>query len=216
MTKKIVRLLVLVGLVGLVSACSNTFKSDVSRFHELPQPAGETVEIVPADPAKAGSLEFASYANIVGSYLGQQGYKPANGGKADLIVELDYSVDDGKVLNRYRPSRFAFGYGYYPYHYGFYHHYWHSPYFYDPFWGAYGPYDRARDSYVSYTRKLELVIRPNKEGAKNLFEATVESRGRSNKLHKLMPLMVQALFTNFPGQSGTTDKIVIELGDKDY
>ena len=56
-----------------------------------------------------------------------------------------------------------------------------------------------------------MVIRPNKDGAKNIFEGTVESTGRSNNLAKLMPHMTQALFTNFPGQSGVTDKVVIEL-----
>jgi hypothetical protein len=59
-----------------------------------------------------------------------------------------------------------------------------------------------------------MVIRPNGEGKKNLFEGTVESSGRSKNLAKLMPHMVQALFTNFPGVSGTTDKIVIELDKK--
>lgn len=216
--KKIMRFFIVLGFVGVVSACSNTFKSNVSRFHELPQPHGETVLIVPKDPAKNTSLEFASYANMVGSYLGQQGYRPAGDGKADLIVELDYSVDDGKVMVRSYPSSFSFGYGYY---HPFYHRtFWHYPYwrysgfYHSRFWGYYDPYDRDVRSYVNYTRKLTIAIRPNVAGAKNIFEGTVESVGRNNKLPELMPLMVQAMFTNFPGMTGTTEKIVIDL-DKD-
>ncbi len=215
---KIVKLFFVLSMVGLISACSNTFRSDVSRFHELPKPHGETVSIVPADPAKATSLEFASYANIVGSYLSKQGYVPAGDGKADLIVELDYSVDDGKVMVRSSGSSFSFGYGVYG-GYGsyFYHPYWYSAYggygFYrHPFlWRSYAPFDRDVRSYVKYTRKLTMIIRPNADGQKNLFEGSVESRGRSKDLPKLMPHMVQALFTNFPGTSGSTDRVVIEL-----
>lgn len=217
---KIVRFVIVLGLVGIVSACNSTFKSNVSRFHELPKPQGETVQIVPLNPQKNASLEFAAYANIVGSYLGKQGYRPAGNGKADLIVELDYSVDDGKVVVRSYPSAFSFGYGYgfhRPYYYP---NYWYSPYwrysshYYSPFWGYHDPFERDVRSYVNFTRKLTMIMRPNKAGAKNIFEGTVESVGRSNKLPQLMPLMVQALFTNFPGVNGSTERIVIEL-DKD-
>ncbi|PCJ40301.1 MAG: lipoprotein transmembrane [Alphaproteobacteria bacterium] len=212
---KTIRYLIIIGVVGLISACSSTFKSNVSRFHELPPPKGETVVIVPSDPAKNTSLEFASYANMVGSYLARQGYTPAGDKKPDLIVELDYSVDDGKVM--VRSYNFGYGYGYgYDYGYGFGHY---SPYGYFGHYGGFGyPYfgysgfgNSDIRSYVNYTRKLSMVIRPNVEGKKNLFEGTVESTGRSNNLAKLMPNMVQALFTNFPGVSGTTDKVVIEL-----
>ncbi|MCF6215561.1 MAG: DUF4136 domain-containing protein [Emcibacter sp.] len=212
---KTVKLFFVLSMVGLISACSNTFRSDVSRFHELPKPHGETVSIVPADPAKATSLEFASYANIVGSYLSQQGYVPAGDGKADLIVELDYSVDDGKVMVRSSGPRFAFGYRSYLYNPYWYSPHWGYGFYHNSFFGGYGGYygsfNRDVNSYVKYTRKLTMVIRPNADGQKNLFEGTVESKGRSKDLPKLMPHMVQALFTNFPGTSGSTDRVVIEL-----
>lgn len=201
------------GLLGFISACSNTFKSSVSRFHELPAAKGETVMIVPIDPAKNTSLEFASYANIVGSYLARQGYSAAGNEEADLIVELDYSVDDGKVMTR--SYGFGYGYGYGFGHFGHFGHFGYHGYFghfYSPFYGY--PYGRDIRSYVNYTRKLTMVIRPNQDGAKNLFEGTVESTGRSNNLAQLMPHLTQALFTDFPGESGVTDKVVIELDKK--
>ncbi len=213
---KIIKYLIVVGLVGFVSACSSTFKSDVSRFHELPSPKGETVVIVAADPAQTTSLEFASYANIIGNYLAKQGYAPAGEGKPDLIIELNYSVDDGKVMVRSYGSSFAFGYGYghrFGHHGHFRHfgHLGHFGHFYSPFYGYGYPYYNSVRSYVNYTRKLTMVIRPNVEGEKNLFEGTVESVGRSNDLPQLMPLMVQALFTDFPGVTGSTERVVIEL-----
>ncbi len=219
---KIVKILVVIGFIGLLSACNSSFRSNVSRFHELPAPKGETIVIVPADPRKNTSLEFASYANIVGGYLAQQGYRPAGDGKADLIVELDYGVDDGTVMVRGYSSHFSFGYGYsrfnrywdYPYGYDYGYYGYMNPFYshyYSPFYGPYDPFGSHISSYVNYTRKLMMTIRPNKDGAKNLFEGTVESKGRIKNLAKLMPHMVQALFTKFPGESGTTDRIVIEL-----
>jgi len=211
---KILNIFIVLGMIGLLSACSSTFRSDVTRFHELPQSQGESVTIVPTDPAKANSLEFASYANIVGGYLAQKGYVPAGDGKADLIVALDYTVDEGNMVVRDYGPRFSFGYGYgaYRYHPYWYHPYWrHGFYRSSYYWGYHDPFERNMRSYVRYNRKLTMTIRPNKEGAKNLFEGEVESRGRNRNLPKLMPHMVQALFTNFPGTSGTTDRVVIEL-----
>ncbi|MCF8474382.1 MAG: DUF4136 domain-containing protein [Emcibacter sp.] len=215
MMNNIFRFVIVLILAGFLSACNNTFTSNVSRFHELPTPQGESVMIVPSDPAKNNSLEFASYANIVGDYLGKLGYRPAGDGVPDLIVELDYGVDDGKVIVR----NYSFGYGYgfphfYPRSYfGYYYPYSYFD-FYDPFYGYYSPHRRDVDSYVKYTRKLSMVIRPNQDGLKNLFEGTVESTGRNNNITAIMPHMVQALFTNFPGVSGSTEKIVINLDEK--
>ena len=212
---RIVKFLIVISLAGFISACSNTFKSNVSRFHELPAPKGETVMIVPLDSAKNTSLEFASYANIVGNYLERQGYSPASNDDADLIVQLDYSVDDGKVMVR----SYSFGYGYGGYGYG----YGYGGYGFGHFggyfghYGGYGGYGGFGSgggdirSYVNYTRKLSMIIRPNVEGEMNLFEGTVESTGRSNDLALLMPRMAQAMFTNFPGESGVTNKVVIDL-----
>lgn len=226
---KFLRVFIIVGFIGFLGACSSTFKSNVSRFHELPKPNGETVSIVPANPEWSVSLEFASYANIVGNYLSQQGYRPAGDGEPDLIVELGYGVDDGKVMIRSYPSAFSYGFGYggygfgyggygYGFGYGGYGHGFggYGGYLFDPYWGGYGGFGGYNDirSYVNYTRRLSMVIRPNNKEAKNLFEGTVESRGRSNDLPKLMPLMVQAMFTNFPGENGVTDKVVIDLDKK--
>ncbi|WP_417317291.1 DUF4136 domain-containing protein [Emcibacter sp.] len=204
-------------LVGMLSACGQTFTSNVTSFHSLPRPAGEKIVIVPMDESLQGSLEFATYANILGNELGKLGYKPASGGTADLIVELDYGIDDGKVFVR------SFG-GYSP------HSYWGWPYydpFYYPYYGYYYGYWPHRSwyyggfhnrpevrSYVKYTRVLKVNIRPNFKGAKNLYEGRVEGIGRSNDLTELVPLMIRTLFQNFPGTSGTTQKVVLDL-DKD-
>ncbi len=194
-------------LMLLLAACSSSIKSDVARFHALPQPTGETIVIVPAREELRGSLEFATYAGKIGQRLAAYGYKPAGGQQADLIVVLDYGVDDGKVEVKSYPSR-RFGYGS-PYYWGHYYPY-----------GYYHPYHSYWDepevrSYVVYTRKLSMTIRPAGDDSINLFEGRVESRGRDNRLPEVMPYLIQALFDDFPGHSGATERVIIKLNDSD-
>ncbi len=219
---KIYKLIVSIVLVGLLASCTQSIRSNVSRFHQLPQPNGESIAIVPMDPAYNGSLEFANYAALVGNELGRFGYVPANGEDPDLIVELEFGVDDGKQITRVSPSMGGFGYygGYYgrfyrPW-YGYHRPYYYRSAFYHPMhWDPFGYYSLSMmptvRTYTTYTRHLKMVIKPNEDGALNLYEGEVKSAGRNNKLHEVMPYMVQAFFTNFPGESGSSERISVEI-----
>ena len=224
---KLSKISVAVLLISLLAACTNSIRTNISRFHVLPKPSGESIVIVPMNKAYNGSLEFANYATLVGNALGNFGYVPANGGKADLIVELDYGVDQGQQTVRSSGyyggySRFGelYGRGFYP-GYGFRSHYYGfygDPFYYGGYGGFYDPfgyyplgYGPSVRTYVTYNRSLKMVIRPNRDGSQNLFEGEVTSKGRSNQLHAVMPYLVQAFFTNFPGQSGSSESVSIAL-----
>lgn len=214
-------------MVTLIAACNQTIRSDVMRFHQLPQPMGEKIVIVPMDPEYNSSLEFATYAALIGNALGNYGYVPADGGEPDLIVELDFGVDEGQRTIRRSAAMYSpiFYGGYYggfyrpwyshrhPYFYGggLYRSSLHYGGFYDPF-GYYplGYQSRARE-YISYNRHLKMVIKPNKDGAQNLYEGEVKSSGRNNNLNEVMPYMVQAFFSDFPGESGSSERVSIQL-----
>ena len=58
-----------------------------------------------------------------------------------------------------------------------------------------------------------LVAAPS-EGGRKLYEGTVESVGKDNRLPEVMPYLIQSMFTEFPGQSGTTKHVKIELPSK--
>jgi Domain of unknown function (DUF4136) len=213
----------------LVSACSTTTQiaSDVARFHRLPVPAGETFRIVPSDASKKGSLEFDSYATQVTSQLVQAGFRPADASVAATYdVRLDYMISGGKEKIASRPgfgssfssSRYYGGFGGYGGYGGFggygrhgfrggYSYY--DP-FYDPFFYGGGFSEPEVYSYTVYTRKLNLDIVKTVGGDK-LFEGRVESTGSDNRLPEVMPYLVQAMFTNFPGNSGVTQRVKIDV-----
>ena len=49
-----------------VAACATPFRADVSRFEsQLPAPQGQSFYVLADDPALAGGLEFALYADRV-------------------------------------------------------------------------------------------------------------------------------------------------------
>ena len=210
-------------LVAL-AACATPFRADVSRFESrLPAPNGVSFAVVAEDPALAGGLEFSQYADFVEAEMAQLGYVQASSpADANLLVRFDYGVDQGRERVRstgfgydpfyspwmsysrpvifrgrdgrphvaYLPSR-AWGYG------------WHDPFF----------SSRGVDSYTVYTSGIELKIDDASTGER-LFEGRAEAASTSNRLQYLVPNLIEAMFTDFPGNSGETVRISVAPEDQ--
>jgi hypothetical protein len=199
--------------IGL-SACATPFKADVSRFAvPLPAPQGQTFAVVAEDPKLSGGLEFALYADVVAKEMEELGYARASSPEAaNLLVRFDYGVDNGRERVRTDPGvgigfgdpffgrfgRFG-GFGGFNRGYAF--------GFYDPFLGGFGGPEVR--SYTIYTSAIDLKIDAAADG-KRLFEGKAEAVSRSNRLPALVPNLVDALFTDFPGGSGETVRITIK------
>ena len=196
---------------GLAACTSPSFKADVSRFAvPLPAPQGQTFAVVPEDPKLAGGLEFATYANSVAEEMTQLGYtRAASPEAADMLVRFDYRVDNGRerVRTDLNGAGFAgnpwgpwggWGGGFGRWGYGFN----------DPFFG--GPNVR---SFTVYTSAIDLKIDRRVDGQR-LFEGKAEAVSRSNRLPALVPNLVDAIFTDFPGNSGETVRITIRDDEK--
>ena len=82
--------------IGL-AACAPSFKADVSRFQtQLPAPQGQSFAVVADDPALAGGLEFALYADLVAAEMAELGYVESEAPEAATLLGLfDYGVDNG-------------------------------------------------------------------------------------------------------------------------
>lgn len=197
------------------SACTQPFEAKVSRFQALPVPEGQTFAIEATDPRNQGGLEFAQYAGLVSQRLAAYGYRPAEGGKPELVVRFDYGVDKGtpKVVSRPAPGP-AFGPwgygGFGPYGrrwgYGSAFYYGWDPFFYDPWY-------RDIDTYTIYTSHADMTIERVADG-KRLFEGKAKARSLDDSLPRLVPNLVEAMFTNFPGNSGEEVKITVAPPDK--
>ncbi|MBS0473846.1 MAG: DUF4136 domain-containing protein [Proteobacteria bacterium] len=200
-------------MLAALAACAQPFNAKVSRFQsQLPPPQGQTFAVVADDPALSGGLEFAQYARLVEGQMAKQGYTPASPEQASLLVRFDYGVDKGreKVTRSMGMYRDPFwgpwygGYGYRPY--------WGGG-FYRPgaMWGYgwYDPFfDSGYDSYTVYTSGISLKIDRKADGQR-LFEGKAEAASLSNRLGYLVPNLVEAMFTGFPGNSGETVRISV-------
>jgi len=208
--KSLNRLVLPVALAIGLSACATPFKADVSRFAvPLPAPQGQTFAVVAEDPKLAGGLEFATYANSVAAELEELGYARATSpDTADMLVRFDYRVDSGRERVRTNLNGAA-GFGPWGRWGG-----WGGAYgawgfgFNDPFFG--GPDVR---SYTVYTSGVDVKIDRRADGQR-LFEGKAEAVSRSNRLPRLVPNLVDALFTDFPGNSGETVRITIRDDEK--
>ncbi len=210
--------------LGALAACATPFNANVQRFQSaLPAPQGQTFTVVADDPSLAGGLEFRQYANYVADRMASLGYRPVNStDSADLIVRFDYGIDKGR--ERIRRTGFRdpfydpwFGYsrlGYSRFGYPYRSRYWGPSYygrygygrpwsygFYDPF------FEGGIDVQTIYTSGIELKI--DSRGGQRLFEGKAEALSTSNRLGYLVPNLVEAMFTDFPGRSGETVRISV-------
>ncbi|KMS54262.1 hypothetical protein V474_21230 [Novosphingobium barchaimii LL02] len=210
------RLVAAAMLLMAVAACATPFKADVSRFQsQLPAPSGQSFAIVADDPKLSGGLEFAQYASLVRDRMAKLGYTPVEDpARATLIVRFDYGVDGGRErvrstsignsywgpwggyggFGRFGRGRFG-GWGGFgsPWRYGFY----------DPFFDGGGV-----QSYTIYTSGISMKIDRTADGQR-LFEGKSEAVSTSNRLQYLVPNLVEAMFTGFPGNSGETARITV-------
>ena len=194
-------------LLATVAACAAPFKADVSRFQsQLPAPQGQSFAVIADDPALAGGLEFSRYADLVDTQMEKLGYVETTPDKANLLVRFDYGVDNGREKVRstgYRDPFFSPWYGYRPY--------WGYRGYYSRPWGYgwYDPwFDNGYESYTVYTSGIDLKIDRAADGTR-LFEGKAEALSTSNRLQYLVPNLVEAMFTDFPGNSGETVRITI-------
>lgn len=213
MTLKSLSILVAASAAALsLSGCATGFRADVSRFQQLPPPnQGQTFTVQADNPQYAGGLEFAHYAQLVSDKLAAQGYQRASDpASAQLVVRLDYGVDRGR--ERIRSSGFNDPFMWGPgwgwgrgwggrggwggrYMYGFY----------DPF--MWGPGYNDVSSYTVFGSQLRMRI--DKAGGGSVFEGTARAQSTSNKLTYLVPNLIDAMFTGFPGNNGEEIRVTV-------
>ena len=218
---------VLVGAAAVgLSGCATGLPTKVTRFQALPAPQGQSFYVVPGlGEAQGGGLEFSRYAALVAQHMQAQGYaQAASPQQATMIVQLGYGVDRGtqrivedpffrpRFYDPFYNPRFGIWHGR-PYSSRFGYYGYRSPFYYgwdDPFWFGAGGGIR---SYTEYRSQLDLDIR-NRQTNQPLFEGRAQARSTSDELGRLVPNLVEAMFTNFPGRNGETVRITVPPAGK--
>lgn len=196
-------------LLLTLGGCATGFSADVARFQQMPPAQGQTFTIQSRDPRMQGGLEFRQYAGLVSQRLTALGYQPAAGdGTAQLVVDLDYGVDNGQEKVVTEPGfGYGAGWGYGP-GWGWRGRYrgawgwgWNDPFL---FGGFGGPEVR---SYRYYTSFIDMTI--TRASGERVFEGKAKARSLDDSLPRLVPNLIDAMFTGFPGRSGEEMRITI-------
>lgn len=194
----------------VLSACTTGLPTRVTRFSAMPAPSGQTFAVVQSN-GEPGGLEFQSFAAVVAKQMETRGYQPAaSPAAADMLVKVDYGVDQGHTMMVRDAFSDPWGdpFGWSPF--GFWSN--RSGFLWgwdDPFWyrGGFG-WDDSIHSYTEYFSFLDLDIVRRADNAP-LFEGHAKGRSATDNLTRLVPDLVEAMFTGFPGQNGETVKITV-------
>lgn len=190
---KISSLLFMIMLAG----CSPSMKNNVTRFHQLPEPNGAPIEVISMDPSLQRSIEFGTYAELVGRKLGEQGYTPPSGNVTTYVAEIAYNIRplSETVIENRSPVSVGLGVG--------------------------GGSRRgtsvgmgistgfgSSEPQVEYISTFSMNIVRLSDGAR-VYEGRVENRGKNQNLPEIVPLLINSLFQDFPGQSGSSNTVTI-------
>lgn len=207
-----------IATLALLAGCAPTFEARVARFSALPPEPAKTFTIEARNPEYAGGLEFATYANLVRKELLTNGFiEAATPAQATVTVLMDFGVGSPQQRIQTRPGTGWGGAG------------WGAPGWGAPGWGGWGwnPYWGggwgapgwgggwgAPEVYsvTEFTSVLAMKMVRTADKA-SLFEGRAETTSRSNNMTVLMPSLVRAMFTQFPGNSGQTVRVRFNPND---
>ncbi|HUE78047.1 MAG TPA: DUF4136 domain-containing protein [Sphingomicrobium sp.] len=133
-------------------------------------------------------------------------------GYADPFYRSRFGYYDpfyGSHFGRPYWSRFGYYGGHSPFYYG-----WNDPFWYASPYAGYGAgYRNAIRSYTIYKSYLDLEIVRKADNAP-LFEGEAQARSQTDETGVLVPNLIEAMFTGFPGRSGETVKITVPARKK--
>lgn len=189
------RITLIFGLALLVAACSSSvFKADVTRFHgqSVENYLGQSVIIRPIE-GMTGNLEFSSYAAMVGQKLGELGFTPAGAETPDIVAQLDYHITPIATASSSGASM-SIGAGSFGRRSGV-------------GGGVSFPVGESKQK-TAYSRRLELVLIDQASGTR-IWEGRAMSEGTQADPQIIIPLLAEALLSEFPGLSGQTVTVKI-------
>ncbi len=200
----------------ILTACAaSSLQGRVTRFHAL-EPAPKSYIVVP-DDGQDGSLEFRTYAALVREKLTQRGWREATLEAADVAIFLQYQIGQGRDITFSYP---IFG---------------SVPAGTATTTGTISTYGNTSTINTTTTQQSRLGVVGTGTGSRTvydravrvtmfslskyreqkrmeaLYEGEIRSTGSTGDLPTIMPALLQGLFSDFPGKSGTTQEVTIPI-----
>ncbi|MFN7400263.1 MAG: DUF4136 domain-containing protein [Sandaracinobacter sp.] len=196
MRKTASTLLLATGLA--LAACSSTPTANVLRFHQNQPITRGTIDIRPANPQMAGTLEFQTQANAVGAELRRNGFEPVSApGIAQFTAIVDVSTTERVGPPRQSGLSVGLGGGFSTGNVGI-------------GTSVQVPVGRTPPPNVATTTTLSVTLLQN-PGNQAIWEgrASLDTEASGQRGTPLTPVLAQTLFRDFPGPSGQTVQVPI-------
>jgi len=183
------------------------FTVQVESFHNLNAADDQKIYAFVPTPEQKKSLEYKTYQGIVRTSLNKYGFIETPKDEALYLIEFYYSISGpqknvgstpiygqtGVISSRTTGTVSRSGY--------FSGKTTHTP--------TYGVVGSQSYSYSTFTRTLGLNIFEKGSEAQHVYEGRAISTGSSGSLSRIIPVLVEALFQDFPGESGKARKVTI-------
>jgi hypothetical protein len=186
---------------GILAGCATTpsVSARVTSFQEWPAGAtGQRYRFVAADPSQNNNLEYQNFRDMVRSGISPTGLVEAPPGQpARFDVSFRYGVTQTQVNVRHPYDPYFYN-GFGPGFYG--NRYW-AP------WGGYWGPDWVDVPTVAFRNALTVEIHDASQGGKEVYRATAYSVTENDRLLKVMPYLVRAIFDNFPANNGSEREV---------
>jgi len=203
----------------LLVACVQV-RANVEIFHKLPSDfSGTSVAILPADNDKENTIEFETYSAKLAEHLRKVGLRVVSiDTQPDYLVLFDYAIGSGQQITgtysvpQYGVTGYSSAQTYGSIQsYGGYGTYSGTTYL-NPTYGVTG-YTSHSYTNTQFPRSLLVSIykinREKPDASDQVYQMTVSSSGRCGALSEVIDEMLNAGFEEFPGESGTSRKVIV-------
>jgi hypothetical protein len=207
--------LMMLALAGCATP-TRSFDSRVSVFHRFPVDAPRTYAFAPA-AAQRDSLEYRAYQQAMRDALAVAGFTESD--RPAWRVGFDWSLLERSAL-RAQPvivPSVGFGFGGWPYggwggvgmRFGYPFGGW--PYGGWPY-GGWPAYAAVPERLVEHQLKVEISSAAGGPDAR-VYEASAIGEANDPAMPQVLPLLAQSIFRGFPGNTGQTRRVRIDLSD---
>lgn len=206
MLLQLLRVISAIALMLFLLACRGV-QTELTPFHTFSDAAtaqGKTFIVLP-NKAQEGSLEWATYSNLVAQKLESKGLRRVESARAaDYAVSLTYAIDGGRTTSSSIPVFGQTGGGT-TYTTGTVGSSSVSATSYTP--PTYGVTGYSTSTDTVYGRAVRITIMDvQKSLAQNkrvlVYEATGKSEGSTGNINVVLPSIIDAMFVDWPGKSG--------------
>jgi hypothetical protein len=190
----------------LPAGCATVVETTVTTFQWMPPDIrGKTIYVYPIDPIRLQSRHAAEYAALVGIELKARGFVVVTDPRTspDFTAWMDFAIDRGHERSESWPVIGLSSNGAQPADYVA---------------RAYLPQNYTvvgidKETYAEYGRFFTIVIIDRAESTpahpKVVYEARAASEGRQAKLSSIVPVMIRAMFQDFPARSGSVKTVAL-------